>query len=193
MGESRQPDVAGAFALLLDEMEAEWARLSSGVKKAMEAGRTDEAHALVDRAKGVGELRQKVVEVQRLWLKMPRTVRKDRRPRPAQADAPASRLPRGVRTPEQAYYRPILQALVELGGQARVDPVLQAVYAQLKPTLRPVDLECMPSDRDMPRWRYRARWARHDMLKRGLVASDSPRGVWAITEQGRAYLQTPED
>ncbi|MEM7820360.1 MAG: winged helix-turn-helix domain-containing protein, partial [Candidatus Aenigmatarchaeota archaeon] len=33
-----------------------------------------------------------------------------------------------------------------------------------------------------------AQWARNAMVKEGLLASDSPRGVWEITAVGRRWL-----
>ena len=55
--------------------------------------------------------------------------------------------------------------------------------------LQPVDLEPLPSDPKTPRWRNAAMRERYAMVRAGLLRSDSPRGTWAITEQGREYLR----
>jgi len=39
------------------------------------------------------------------------------------------------------------------------------------------------------RWRNTAQWARQKMKDKGLLAGDSPRGIWEITARGRAYLR----
>ena len=38
------------------------------------------------------------------------------------------------------------------------------------------------------RWRVTLRWACHHMRQEGLLAGDAQRGIWEITEEGRAYL-----
>ena len=99
-----------------------------------------------------------------------------------------TRLPRGERTPDKAYRLPILQALIALGGEAKMSQVLDRVYAEMKPHLKPADLEPLPSDAHTPRWRNAAQSARQAMVDEGLLRKDSPRGVWAITEVGRKFL-----
>ena len=39
------------------------------------------------------------------------------------------------------------------------------------------------------RWRVTLRWACHRMKQKGLLAGDSPSGIWEITEEGRACLR----
>jgi hypothetical protein len=38
------------------------------------------------------------------------------------------------------------------------------------------------------RWQNRARFARLRMKEQGLISSDSPRGIWEITAEGRRHL-----
>ena len=90
------------------------------------------------------------------------------------------RLPRGSRTPMGDYYQPILQALNESGGSARVNDVLERLEQSMKGMLREVDYEPLASD-GMLRWRKTAQWARDAMVKEGLLKSNSPRGIWEIT------------
>lgn len=42
------------------------------------------------------------------------------------------------------------------------------------------------------RWRNRLRFCRRRMLERGYVRSDSPRGIWELTEAGREHLSRLE-
>lgn len=94
----------------------------------------------------------------------------------------------GQRTQQVKYRIPILQALEELGGNGYVNEVLDFVYKKMKNFLVPVDLEEIPSVRQK-RWRNTAMWERSHMVKDGLLKSDSPRGIWEISEKGKKYLK----
>jgi restriction system protein len=98
------------------------------------------------------------------------------------------RLGRGLRTREEVYYQPLLSTLSENGGKAKVGDVLTAVEKKMKGTLRKVDYEPLSSGPEMPRWRNTAQWARNSLVRDGLMKSDSPRGVWEISEAGRQWL-----
>lgn len=99
-----------------------------------------------------------------------------------------SKLPKGIKTPGIRYRYPILQALVDLGGQGKTSIVLERVYEQMKDSFVPADLEELSSV-ETPRWNNTARWERYKMVKKGLLRKDSPNGVWEISEKGREYLQ----
>jgi len=94
----------------------------------------------------------------------------------------------GQRTQQVKYRTPILQALEDLGGSGYVNEVLDFVYKKMKNFLVPVDLEEIPSVRQK-RWRNTAMWERSHMIKDGLLKSDSPRGIWEISEKGKKYLK----
>ncbi len=51
-----------------------------------------------------------------------------------------------------------------------------------------VDFEPLASSPEQPRWRNAAQWARNALREKGLVRDDSPHGVWAISDKGRAWL-----
>lgn len=95
------------------------------------------------------------------------------------------RLQRGLRTPEIAFFQPILKALIELNGSAEMDDVLEKVGQSMKGVLRQVDFEPLASGTEMLRWRNTAKWARNTMREEGLLKSNSPQGIWEITEAGR--------
>ena len=79
-------------------------------------------------------------------------------------------------------------ALEEAGGRGTVQEVLEQIERRMKHRLKRVDWETLSDGRTI-RWHNTAQWARSDMVKQGLLASDSPRGVWEINEAGRAYLR----
>lgn len=94
----------------------------------------------------------------------------------------------GKKTQQIKYRTPILQALEDLGGSGRVNEVLNSVYRKMKNILVPVDLEELPSSGEI-RWRNTAMWERYQMIQKGLLKSDSPRGIWVISEKGKKYLK----
>lgn len=102
------------------------------------------------------------------------------------------RAPDGSLLPEDAYRVPILSALVELGGSAPLMSVLERVWVSLQGRLTPLDLEPLPSNPRYARWKNRAQWCRNTLREEGLVAANSPHGIWEITEAGRRWLEEQE-
>jgi len=94
----------------------------------------------------------------------------------------------GKKTQQIKYRIPILQTLEDLGGSGRVNEVLNFVYRKMKNILVPVDLGELPSSGEI-RWRNTAMWERYQMIQKGLLKSDSPRGIWVISEKGKKYLK----
>jgi len=101
------------------------------------------------------------------------------------------RLSAGLRTPPSTYRIPILRALTEAGGVARTAWALDRVYELMQHRLNDYDLQMKPSGG--LRWRNTAQWERLQMVKEGLLANDSPHGVWEITAAGRRYLDEHGD
>lgn len=94
--------------------------------------------------------------------------------------------PKGAITPQSEYTMPILESLIEMGGSGRVGDVLDKVYEKMKNRLTPADLEPVPTGRDI-RWKNHAKFERLSLRIEGYLKTGSPRGIWEITEKGRAY------
>ena len=92
--------------------------------------------------------------------------------------------------PEGEYWIPILQALVELGGSAPAVEVIDRVGELLRDKLKPVDREQLRTGGT--RWKKRTQFARFKMVTEGLLDRNAPRGVWAVTDKGRRYLEQRE-
>ncbi|MBZ5505630.1 MAG: winged helix-turn-helix domain-containing protein [Acidobacteriia bacterium] len=92
-------------------------------------------------------------------------------------------------TPAHIYWPAILESLLEFGGSAKGDQVIERVGQKLDHILTPGDRERLPSGIDV-RWRNRTAWQRFNMVRQGLVKSGSPRGVWEITDEGKQWLET---
>jgi hypothetical protein len=93
----------------------------------------------------------------------------------------------GTILPEREYWKPMLQVIVERGGSAPAGEVILELGERLKDSFTPLDLQRL--DSGAVRWRNRARFARLRMTQQGLLGKTSPRGIWAITDLGRAFLE----
>jgi Mrr N-terminal domain len=94
------------------------------------------------------------------------------------------RAPRGKLLPESSYEEPILSVLAERGGEAPAREVTDAVERLIGHQLTPLDRERTSSGEI--RWRNRTQFARLALVKRGLIDRSAPRGLWRLTEKGRA-------
>ncbi len=97
--------------------------------------------------------------------------------------AVSTRLPRGRKTAEREFERPLLEALFELGGTGVMYEVLPVVEEKMRPILKDVDYERLPST-GVARWRSTAQWTRHRLTERGLIKRGPTRGIWELTEYG---------
>jgi len=184
-----QNEVATAFEIVLEEIENAIAALNQQGAQAFQSGKYDIAKDLMEKGSQMSAFRAKVKDLQQEWLNIfafvsPRTERRGRKV--------AERLKQGLRTPEDAFRVPILESLVELGGSASVTDVLDKLEARMRNQLNAYDRSPLPSDPTQTRWRKTAQWARHAMVKEGLLSPDSPRRVWEITQAGRRWLEATQ-
>lgn len=177
----KHQNVTEAFNMLIAELETALKNTRQAAASATQAGDYEEAHTLLDEARKIEKFIVELGVKRREWTDL------GSKPRGKRA-ATGPRLQRGQRTPQEAFRLPILRALVALGGQAPMSEVLERVYAEMRPHLKPADLRGLPSDVETPRWRNTAQWARLALVNEGLLRGDSPRGVWTISERGRKYL-----
>lgn len=87
------------------------------------------------------------------------------------------------------FFGPLLDALRVLGGSGTPDEVTERIAQDLK-IPDDVQNELLPSGE--PRFRNQVAWARLYLVREGLIDS-SKRGVWSLTERGRATSLSPED
>lgn len=104
---------------------------------------------------------------------------------------PAKTQPRraspGSILPEFVYEIPILEELVSRGGSGHATDITDAVGERLADRLTDLDRERLDSGEI--RWRNRVQFTRLTLKQLGLIASNSPRGIWEITDAGRSYLE----
>jgi hypothetical protein len=100
-----------------------------------------------------------------------------------------TRAPSHALLPEVEYELPILQVLADAGGRLPTREVVAAVGERVADKLRELDHE--PTTSGRPRWESRVQFARLALTERGDLVKDSPRGVWEISETGKARLGAP--
>jgi hypothetical protein len=171
-------DTQEAFETLLGELLHAFERTQESIEVAMKksdfsairkaAGRGETIQDQIDHLRGLQEQWEGIVG--------------------AEGGRGPKRAPPGASTPQEAFRMPILRALDEMGGQGRTAEVVDRVGEIMKDQFTEWDLKAVPSGGDI-RWRNKANWARSAMVNDGLLASDSPRGIWEITEKGRNLLR----
>lgn len=88
---------------------------------------------------------------------------------------------------EREYWPAVLTAIVERGGTAPTNDVIERVGELLESRLTEKDRDHLESGE--LRWRNRTRFARQRMKEQGLLSVNSPRGMWEITRAGQEYLR----
>jgi restriction system protein len=181
-------EVKTAIELLLEEVGRTYDVLYQEAQKAVAIHDIDRSQHILEICKKVKAFKEKVENLKSEWdaifsgvVCMPTkngSCRKKKR----------SRLERGLRTPEEKFILPILEALIELGGEAHASDVLKPVHAKMKNILNTYDYEDLSSN-NQKRWENTALWVKYRMVKDGLLDRNVPRGVWRITEKGRKFYQ----
>jgi len=184
------PNVISIFELVLEEVEDEIEFVNQQGSRAFADGKYDQVDAARKQIDRLTEYRKKIAALRNEWPTLSTSFKAEDEDEQAQTSRrDLGRLKRGVRTPEDAFRLPILRALVNLGGSAKLRDVLEQVEAGMKGQLSEADYQPLPSTPQTTRWYNTAQWSRNTMVNEGLLRSDSPRGTWEITATGRDYLK----
>jgi hypothetical protein len=96
--------------------------------------------------------------------------------------AKRTRAPSGTLLSQDEYELPLLETLSQLGGSAAAGEAIERLGERLNGKLKPADYEKL--DSGAIRWENRAQFVRYELVQRGDMKDDSPRGVWEISQQG---------
>jgi len=180
--------VDDAFDILLEEIDNVIEEMNQSGSRAFSENKLEVAEQVLSRAKALTNFRSEVASLRERWADLYGAQYKEGNAIVSKKDL--GRLEKGRRTKIASFYFPILQVLSEMGGRGQIGDVLDRVYDIMNNSLTPVDEEPLPSDPNEPRWRNNARWARAFMVREGLLKSDSPRGIWEISEAGLKWLES---
>ena len=180
--------VQAAFESLLEEMETEIEIINQSGAKAFAARNYEAARAVLERADQITALREKLSGLRSEWEKLVPVAGANGAGSKKNGSHDLSRLHRGIRTREAAYFKPILQVLNQMGGFGDMADVLERLPKLMKGTLTDLDFEPLAANSEVPRWWNTAQWAQSAMVQAGLLKSDSPRGIWEMTEAGHKLI-----
>jgi len=186
----KKTEVTPAIKSLIDSIDGVVQGLNENGAQLFKQGKYDQARVLISKVESVLGFRGKVLCLEDDWkaLDVP-LPKKPTKPAAKQSHISMTKpLPKGLKTPPDNFRYPILEALDRLGGSGNIREVLSKVEESLSGQLNKYDYQPLPSDPNSIRWKNTASWARHNMLQEGLLAGDSQRGVWEITDAGREAL-----
>lgn len=98
------------------------------------------------------------------------------------------RIPKGAKTPAEAFFIPILSALAESEGRLTKQQILVELEFKMKHKLNQFDLGRNHSN-GIPKWHSNVDQARRKLLSRGLLAAGTSKSVWEISAKGREWVQ----
>lgn len=189
MNTTDQNDVSTALGLLRDSLAEEEQRIRSEGAKAMQGGDYDTATSVIEFAKRLLGFQKKVEGLVSEWDEL-EDLRDAASPEVQEIVSKRffGKRKKGEVTPHTAYYRPILEALVEMGGSGKTKSVLDRVGEKMKGKLKPLDYEPHKSDGKSIRWRNSAQWARNTMVNQDGRMKKSKTGTWEISAKGKKWL-----
>jgi hypothetical protein len=181
-------EVKTAIELLLEEVGRTYDVLYQEAQKSVAIHDIDRSQHILEICKKVKAFKEKVENLKSEWDAIFSGVSYMPTKNGSGRKKKRSRLKRGLRTPEEKFILPILEALVELGGEAHASDVLKLVHAKMKNILNTYDYEDLSSN-NQKRWENTTQWVKYKMVEEGLLDRNVPRGVWRITEKGRKFYQ----
>jgi hypothetical protein len=149
--------------------------LNQAASKRMAKGDYGGTEALAAKGREIGQFQSAVEELRRRWREL------------CDSGDGGSKEPV---TPLWAYYQPILQALVQLGGQARRTELEPQVERLMSTSLQAGDRDTLARGRE--RWQVMIQRARKHLVSEGWV-NDGRGKVWIISEAGRQVAERPTD
>jgi restriction system protein len=186
-----QNDVSTALSLLRDSVSEEEQRIRNEGAKAMQEGDYDTATSVIEFAKRLLAFEKKVEGLVAEWDEL-EDLRDSASPTVQEIVSKKffGKRKKGEVTPYTAFYRAILESLVEMGGSGKTREVLDKVGEKMKGVLKPIDHAVLPSDGKSIRWRNAAQWARNTMVNEDGRMKKTKNGIWEISDKGRKWLQS---
>ena len=192
-----EDSVGAAYEILLEELSTYLAEVTQTMQRTVQNKDFEATQRLAEQARHVKAMQEQVTVLFQQWRQILHGTRgrgakfklsRDRRLMRGVRRRVTPRIQQGLAIPWQGYKRPLLEALVNLGGAAPPDRVLQRVQEAMKERFNERDLETL-SVAGQPRWVKNVHWCRYFLVRQGLLNPHAPRGIWEITELGRKALE----
>ena len=188
MIENNPSNVSSAFEMLLEEVEAEIDFVNGVGARGFEGRDYEKAREALERTGLLTAFRDKVAALRKEWESLAAVAEREEdeeTPQSTRTSGACGRVcvPRNRSTTfrfSERWHRWV---------DAEGSDVLDRVGTLMKPILRDVDFDPLASEPSNPRWRNAAQWARNSMVQEELLRGSSPRGIWEISDKGRAFLE----
>ena len=95
---------------------------------------------------------------------------------------PRGKRSRSPKTNKKMIREYIINALKKFKGRAPVSEIIEEIGRQMDGKFLPGDTEWREATAQYI-WQNNAKWERFRMTKEGILRSDSPRGIWELTEE----------
>jgi len=176
-GIPRCAEIEKAIRDLVQKTRQSQAALNRQAGMYVAKGRYEKADALVAKARALNDFQVKIKTLRDELRQLKRAGRGSGK--------------RGKQTtPLWGYYQPILQTLLEMGGQAR-RPDLEAGFGQKHTSvLLTGDMEMMAGN--TPRWQRMIRRARKHLIEQNFIENSGGK-VWRITDEGRRAARSQKE
>lgn len=183
-------EVSSAFEILLEEIETAIEELNQEGSRLFSLSDHKNARLLLEKAEAASLFRGKIKDLQIEWRTLESQIgSKTPVVKKRSNNKRKSKLKRGLRTPEEEFKTPILESLIHFGGTANITDVINHIDKIMASALNDYDKQPLLSAPSFPRWRNTVQWARNALVKDGLMANDSPKGIWTITDEGRKAVK----
>ena len=89
------------------------------------------------------------------------------------------------------YMDTLLDILAEMNGEGNANQVTQLMFNRLESEFTQGDRA--KSSNGVEKWKKRVKWARERLVRNGLLAKDSGRGVWRLSPERQAEIANRTD
>jgi len=184
----REKEVTERFDNLIDEMENIFENLNEEGARFLKEGDYEKAKKVMGKVREIKKIRDEAENLQTRWEGIFEKTSRGPLKR-KKRDKKRKSYPRGIKTPEKDFVIPILEAIEELGGAGSVKEVLKKVFQKMEKRLNDYDFKSIPSHPDRFRWENTAMWCRQSLVDDGFLSPEAKRGLWVLTEKGKARLE----
>jgi hypothetical protein len=150
------------------------------VPDALRAEKTRLAAALSVSAEAIQTLNHLAEDLDNLLLDLKSRI--GRVPETTSPKKPRSKRAKSPKTDRSVLRKLIIEGLNEFGGSAHKDELYKLIEKKYEGRFLPGDFDYLPDGRRIA-WKNYSDWELTLMRKEGVVKSDSPRGVWELSEE----------
>lgn len=176
-----------AFEILLEQIEDAVNELNEEGARAFRGRAYDKARELIEDAEQISEFRDKANQMKGEWHEV--LENKDSSYQDETGSLEISEMPRGLRTPEAAFYTPILQSAAANEKGMPVENIIAEVGKKMNKVLNEYDQEPLPSAPGLTRWQNTAYWCGNNLMNKGFLKSNASNTIWEITDAGHDMLK----